>query len=434
MFVSSKQLLRPMLSQPSLSTALEYILAKMTVIHNFRLGAWQRQFLGELFQVLLRMRGRVNFTNMARYSVFCEQTFRRHFAKAFQWVTLNLTVVWLCRHPREPLIGVFDCTFVPKSGTETWGIDRFFSSAARRTKRGQEVSILGVVATESREAFGIDATQTPAGLSGRGASETSSEASKGYSSVDFYIEQIEDLQKQMADLGVSYWVGDGFYAKRKVFDAITKASPDREGHLITRLRSDANLRYLYTGPRKKGPGAPKRYDGKINWDCTQQTESRFEEVGRLPDRTHVEIWTTVANSPHFGRDLRIVLLRNPKTGRTLLLCSTDTEQAAEEVVAYYRLRYQIEFVIRDAKQHTGLTHCQARSQEKIDFHLNMSIAGVNLLRLMAGKAGCSLRTYRRWAYNRYLTGRLFSQLGLNGEWSLSDREVQPVLETGQMIT
>jgi hypothetical protein len=64
----------------------------------------------------------------------------------------------------------------------------------------------------------------------------------------------------------------------------------------------------------------------------------------------------------------------------------------------------------------------------------MSIAGVNLLRLMAGKAGCSLRTYRRWAYNRYLTGRLFSQLGLNGEWSLSDREVQPVLETGQMIT
>lgn len=250
MFVSSKQLLRPMLSRPSLSTALKYILAKMTVIHNFRLGAWQRQFLGELFQVLLRMRGRVNFINMARYSVFCEQTFRRHFAKAFQWVTLNLTVVWLCRHPREPLIGVFDCTFVPKSGTETWGIDRFFSSAARRTKRGQEVSILGVVATESREAFGIDATQTPAGLSGRGVSE----ASKGYSSVDFYIEQIEDLQKQMADLGVSYWVGDGFYAKRKVFDAITKASPDREGHLITRLRSDANLRYLYTGPERKAPG------------------------------------------------------------------------------------------------------------------------------------------------------------------------------------
>lgn len=412
-----------MLPHPLLATALEYIFAKMTAIHNFQIGAWQRQFLSELFQVLLRMRGRVNFINMARYSAFSEQTFRRHFQKAFRWVALNLTILRLRRHPKEPLIGVFDCTFVPKSGTESYGLGRFFSSAAGRPERGQEVSILGVVATKSREAFGVDATQTPAGLSG-------SPSSKEYSSVDFYIEQIQDLHGPLAEMGVSYWVGDGFYAKRKVFSAVTEMG----GDLITRLRSDANLRYLYTGPRKTGPGAPKLYDGKINFDCPDQIEDRFEEIGRLPDRTHVEIWTTVANSPHFKRNLRIVLLRNLQTDRTLLLCSTDTEQEAEEVVRYYRLRYQIEFVIRDAKQHTGLTHCQARSQEKIDFHLNMSVAGVNLLRLMAGKATCSLRTYRRLAYNRFLTGRLFSELGLSGEWSVSDREVQPVLKTGQMTT
>jgi hypothetical protein len=53
---------------------------------------------------------------------------------------------------------------------------------------------------------------------------------------------------------------------------------------------------------------------------------------------------------------------------------------------------------------------------------------------MAGRAGCSLRTYCRLAYNRFLTGRLFSQLGLSGEWSVSDQEVQPVLEIGQMAT
>jgi len=394
-----------MLPQPLLATALEYIFAKMTTIHNFQIGTWQRQFLAELLQVLLRMRGRVNFTNMARYSAFSEQTFRRHFQKAFRWVALNLTILRLRRHPREPLIGVFDCTFVPKSGTESYGIGQFFSSAAGRRERGQEVSILGVVATKSREAFGIDAAQTPADLSGGDSSEENS--SEGYSSVDFYIEQIQDLQGPLAELGVSYWVGDGFYAKRKVFRAVT----EMDGDLVTRLRSDANLRYLYTGPRKQGPGAPKLYDGKINFDCPGQIERRFEEVGRLADRTHVEIWTTVANSPHFKRTLRIVLLRNPRTERSLLLCSTDTEQAADEIVRYYRLRYQIEFVIRDAKQHTGLTHCQARSQEKIDFHLNMSVAGVNLLRLMAGTADCSLRTYRRLAYNRFLTGRLFSELG-----------------------
>jgi hypothetical protein len=343
-------------------------------------------------------------------------------------VALNLTILRLRRHPGEPLIGVFDCTFLPKNGTESYGVDRFFSSTAGRPERGQEVSILGVVATKTREAFGVDATQTPAGLSGNTASKEHS--SEGYSSVDFYIEQIQDLHGRLAEMGVSYWVGDGFYAKRKVFRAITAM----DGDLITRLRSDANLRYLYTGPRKTGPGAPKLYDGKINFDCPDQIENRFEEIGRLPDRTHVEIWTTVANSPHFKRNLRIVLLRNLQTDQTLLLCSTDTGQEAEELVRYYRLRYQIEFVIRDAKQHTGLTHCQARDQEKIDFHLNMSVAGVNLLRLMAGKTTCSLRTYRRLAYNRFLTGRLFSELGLSGEWSVSDQEVQPVLQTGQMAT
>lgn len=193
----------------------------------------------------------------------------------------NLTILRLRRHPKEPLIGVFDCTFVPKSGTESYGIGRFFSSAAGRTERGQEVSILGVVATKSREAFGVDATQTPAGLSGSLSSKASKEKSSAeYSSVDFYIEQIQDLQGRLAEMGVSYWVGDGFYAKRKVFRAIT----EMDGDLITRLRSDANLRYLYTGPRKTGPGAPKRYDGKINFDCPDQIEDRFEEIGRLPDR------------------------------------------------------------------------------------------------------------------------------------------------------
>ena len=99
------------------------------------MGAWQRQFLMELFQVLLRMQKRVNFTNMARYSIFSEQTFRRHFQKAFRWVALNLTILRLRHHPGEPLIGVFDCTFVPKSGTESYGLDwlRRFAPGGHRS-------------------------------------------------------------------------------------------------------------------------------------------------------------------------------------------------------------------------------------------------------------------------------------------------------------
>lgn len=409
-----------MLPHTLLAPALEYIFAKMTTTYNSAPGAWQRSFLGELFQVVSAMRGRLTFINMARYSSLCEQTFRRHFQKAFAWVSFNLVIVRLRRHVEEPLIGVFDCSFLPKSGTRTYGLDEFFSSALGRSQRGLEVSLLGVVATESRRAFGLDATQTPPQLA-RSDGER-------YSRVDFYVEQIEDLYARLAEVGVSYWVGDGYYAKQKVFEAVTGAG----GHLITRLRSDSNLRYLYRGPRKEGPGAPKQYDGKIDWNDQDALFHRFEEVAPPSDQPQVRVLTTVAHSPHFRRKLRVVVLLDPRTERYVVLCSTDTGQPAEQIVRYYRLRYQIEFVIREAKQHTGLVHCQARSQEKLDFHLNMSIAAVNLLRLLAAKAGCSLTSYRREAYNRLLVERLFSQLSLHADYDITSPRLQPVLRMGRM--
>ncbi|MCS4134320.1 transposase [Salinibacter ruber] len=189
---------------------------------------------------------------------------------------------------------------------------------------------------------------------------------------------------------------------------------------------------MYTGPPKDEPGRPKQYDGKINWDDQEALRRRFDEVDRLPDQPHVRVLTTVAGSLHFGRDLRVVLLIGPDEEEQAILASTDTSQPADEVARYYRLRYQIEFVIRDAKQHTGLAHCQARSQEKLDFHLNMSVAAVNILRLLAQKSECSLRTYRREAYNRLLIGRLFSKLGLSAEYDRTDSRIQSVVHTGRM--
>mgnify|MGYP006428647889 CR=1 FL=1 len=130
----------------------------------------------------------------------------------------------------------------------------------------------------------------------------------------------------------------------------------------------------------------------------------------------------MANSPHWGHELRVVLLIGFE-GEQIIIASTDTGLCAEEVVGYYHLRYPIEFVIRDAKQHTGLTHCQARSQEKLDFHLNMSVTSVNLLRLLAQKAERSPRAYRREAYNRPLIRRLLSRLGLSAKYDQTDPRI-----------
>jgi hypothetical protein len=373
---------------------------------------------------MLRLRGRVNFTNLARFAPLHEQTFRRQFAKAFDWVAFNLAVLRLRAHPRETLIGVFDCTFLPKSGDATHGLGHFFCAASRQPERGLELSLLGVVATESRRAFALDAMQTP----------PADALPEGHTRMDAYAGQVTACAARLedADLSIRYWVADGGYARTKIFDAVRQAG----GHLITRLRSDADLRYLYTGERKAGPGRPREYDGKINWEAVRsdlcEQLARFDEVAPPEDQRQIRVLTTVANSPRLERNLRIVVLLGPGERIQAILCSTDTEQPAEEILRYYRLRYQIEFLIRDAKQHAGLTHGQARSQAKIHFHLNLSMATVNVLRWLAVKAGCSPRTYRRVAYNRLIIDRLLSALGLGAEYEVKDPRIEQVAQTGRL--
>ncbi len=50
---------------------------------------------------------------------------------------------------------------------------------------------------------------------------------------------------------------------------------------------------------------------------------------------------------------------------------------------YYKARFQIEFIFRDAKQFTGLCDCQARCEESLDFHFNASLAALNLAKIKA---------------------------------------------------
>lgn len=219
------------------------------------------------------------------------------------------------------------------------------------------------------------------------SAETGSSEKGGYTRVDFYCEWLFELAPRLreADSPIDCWVTGGYYAKQKVFETIDKIGAD----LVTRLRSDANLRYLSFRSYNR--------EEKIDWTNPEQLRSRFEIVGRLSDKTEIRVLTTKAYSPHFDRDLQIVLLANSDFSDYVVLCSTDTEQPAAQVAEYYQLRYQLEFVIRDAKQRPGLTHYQARSEEKIDFHLNMSVAAVGVLRLLARKKDCSLHTYRREA-------------------------------------
>ena len=46
------------------------------------------------------------------------------------------------------------------------------------------------------------------------------------------------------------------------------------------------------------------------------------------------------------------------------------------------MRFQIEFIYRDVKQHTNLTTCQARNKEKLNSHFNFSLTVVNIAKVV----------------------------------------------------
>src|SRR5207247_11100498 len=83
----------------------------------------------------------------------------------------------------------------------------------------------------------------------------------------------------------------------------------------------------------------------------------------------------------------------------------------QRLYRYYKARFQIEFLFRDAKQFTGLSDCQARSKAKLDFNFNASLSAVTFAKLEArhqhgnGDQAFSMARLKRRALNQHLIDR-----------------------------
>ena len=76
--------------------------------------------------------------------------------------------------------------------------------------------------------------------------------------IDAYLEQLRGVVLGHQLRHLRSVITDGYDSKRKFLDGVCALGM----HQIGKLRRDANLRYLYQGPGRPGPGRPKVYDGK----------------------------------------------------------------------------------------------------------------------------------------------------------------------------
>ena len=327
----------------------------------------QRQFLATLFVTILVLRGRVNFRNLSRYCNYSERTIARQFREPFDWPDFHQRVLLTALDPRSELVSAHDASFIPKSGKQTFGLGHFFNGCASRAERGLEMSTLAVVDVTRRCAFTLAAGQTPPG-------EEATQAEPEDTRVDFYAQQLRTHRHRLPP-SITYHGVDGYDAKKKYSDAVVSL----DLHAITKLRSDADCVFLYTGPHPKRRGARRKYDGKVNF----QDLSRFEDLGPRADEPHLHLYTAVVWHKTLKCRLRLVVLLNrkdPAKPRFIVLGSTDPELNGHQLVELYGARFPIEFLFRDSKQFTGLLDCQARAESALDFHFNASLATLNLVR------------------------------------------------------
>lgn len=133
------------------------------------------------------------------------------------------------------------------------------------------------------------------------------------------------------------------------------------------------------------------------------------------------IYTQQLYAVNFDRILKVVLLLNTKTNKYVLLASTDMEIYARLITKYYQLRFQIEFIFRDAKQFMGLNDCQARDENKLDYHFNASLTAVNIARKAIQQDEIynkSINNFVRYQYNQKFADTIYCKLSQIDEFDL----------------
>ena len=145
----------------------------------------QRKFITHLLELMLP--SYATFRNLSRYSSYHERTpdrvrgrlFARWYERPFDFVALNKEAITEVIPPEHQQALVIDASFIPKSGTHTYGLERFRNSRHRRSEKGLEVSAV---------AWLISPTDAPmASVSSRHPQATRPRSRKAHTSMPIQI-------------------------------------------------------------------------------------------------------------------------------------------------------------------------------------------------------------------------------------------------------
>jgi hypothetical protein len=264
-------------------------------------------------------------------------------------------------------------------------------------------------------AFHLNAIQTP--------------KSKGVNLLQYYCQIIKENHLYFKEL-TTYLVADSYFAKSEVVQTVTSLGM----HFISRLRHDAALFYPNREPKTGNRGAPKKYAGQVN-----PNEPDMNFCTLIHNTKELKVYHTIVHCRAFGCLINLAIVVFYKNGKELtrkLYFSTDLKMDGMKVVTYYRSRFQIEFLYRDAKQHCGLEDCQGRSKNKLNFHFNAALTVVNLAKIhwldtrKSDAEPFSMANIKTLCHNQMLLERFFTVFAINPNLPKNQHKIKKLYDYG----
>lgn len=380
-------------------------------------GQVRMRIFQHLLLAFLSLPRRINFRQLSRLGWHHESTWHDWFSKDLGIKAFNMDLIK--RRGSGNWFVIFDPSFLPKSGKKTPHLGRFWSGCAQAVKRGLEVGCFAVGDLGHRTAFHLSASLTPSPVDLKKSGDTL---------VSHYVAEVVKNLAAIAQFG-NKLVVDGFFGVSTFVNPVAELGVE----VISCLRANAVLFYAPDVPLTTKRGRPRKKGGRIDWQNPDET--------RLPllysdAEKRVRSGLVYANA--LKRVVRLVAVEFLRPDGCVqarkILFSTNLKTGAEQIEQCFQGRFQIEFLFRDAKQFTGLAHCQSTSQVKIENHLNLSLTAVSVAKLAhhlgqhnVDNAPFSMAQINEYYRNLHFVDLFSKALGLNPSSTKNNPKIQKLL-------
>lgn len=365
------------------------------------------RLLGIVSGAMLCCKGRITMLGLSRWSGKggSYRSIQRFYGSKVDWLHLNWLFFKKHRLKQEEVyLLAGDETTVTKSGKSTYGLGRFFSSIHGRAVKGLNFLSLCLVGVSSRHAVPLvmepmDAmmkkeTRTkkePAkrkkkekqGSGKKGRPKGSKNKNRSEPELTPYLNWMkEHIQRALSMIGgqikIDYYVYDGAYGNNPCLQMVRSCGL----HMISKLQCNSALWFRYEG-EYSGHGRPRKYGDKVDYKNLPDKYLKSRTVERsVAERIYqMEVWHKDFPELLNVTVIQRIQLKDGKSGHVVLF-SDDLNLPYDKMILYYRLRFQIEFTFRDAKQYWGLEDFMNIKAAQVKNAANISMFMVNFSRFL----------------------------------------------------